>query len=450
LAALGALLWALFLSMKGMQAAPWLMDSGFVALGLILWLGRSRPEFLLASLGVAAGLVIRVLRNEHAIIVLGVLVGVAAPLAAVPWVEAWLAQRARREPSSQPRRGMLWSVLRIGFAVAAIAGLGIYAAGPIFRASEPEQRQAYLRAAAPAFPVRDPKTLSPLAARLRAHVVHLAQTVGPREASDRKARDRARDYVISQLKSAGYAPKVLPYASQWLGGVENGTEFQNVEAILRVAPVDGGPAWIVGAHYDTNSGTPGADDNSSGTAVLLEVARLLKKRSPKREIRFVAFGTEEPPAFGTRNMGSYRYARALKEGGVEVYGMVSLEMLGYFNAKPSSQLYPPFFHLFYPDRGDFVGAVADARSRGFLRRFVAAWRHRSSFPLTSTILPGPLSGLALSDQLNFWELGYPAVLLSDTAFYRNPNYHEASDLPDTLDYERMAEVARAVAGVLVE
>jgi hypothetical protein len=449
-AALGALLWAVFLALKGAQVAPWLMDSGFIALGLLLWLGRSRPEPLLAALGVAAGLVIRVLRSEHAVIVLGVLAGVALPLWAAPRVEAWLEERAKRaQPPAEPRRGLLWSALRVGLAVGVIAGLGVYAAGPIFYVSEPEKRQAVLRAAAPSFPVRDPKTLSPLAARLRAHVVHLAQTVGPREASDKKARDRARDYVTAQLKAAGYAPKTLPYGSQWLAGLKNGTEFHNVEAILRVAPVDGGPAWIVGAHYDTNSGTPGADDNSSGTAVLLEVARLLKQRAPGREIRFVAFGTEEPPAFGTRNMGSYRYARALKDDGVKVHGMISLEMLGYFNDKPGSQLYPPFFHLFYPDRGDFVGAVADGRSRALLREFVAGWRRVASFPLTSTVLPGPLSGLALSDQLNFWELGYPAVMLSDTAFYRNPNYHEASDLPDTLDYERMAEVTRAVAGVLV-
>jgi len=197
-------------------------------------------------------------------------------------------------------------------------------------------------------------------------------------------------------------------------------------------------------------GTAGADDNASGVAVLLEVARLIKERKPGREVRFVAFGTEEPPAFGTRNMGSWHYADRLMENGTRVHGMISLEMLGFYNPRRGSQLYPPFLQLFFPDHGSFVGVVGDVRSRSLLSTFGAAWRRSSSFPLTVSVLPGPFSSLALSDQLNFWARGYPALMLSDPAFYRNPYSHQASDLPDTLDYEKMAEVATALAAAVSE
>ena len=335
------------------------------------------------------------------------------------------------------------SALRIGGAVAVIVALFRFVAGPTSLVTDPPKRRAYLLERAPA-PL-DHSSLSPSAARLRAHVVMLSVTIGARDAYSQKGRERARDYVAAQLKAAGYAPKLLPYESRLMIGVPNGSRFHNVEALLPVRAPEPRGAWVIGAHYDSAPGTPGADDNASGVAVLLEVARLLKARAPGREVRFVAFGTEEPPSFGTRNMGSWQYARALKDGGVLVHGVVVLEMLGFYNPRSGSQLYPPFMHLFFPDHGGFVGAVANIESRGLLSAFGAAWRKASRFPLTLSILPGPFASLALSDQLNFWTHGYPAVMVSDTAFYRNANYHESTDLPDTLDYERMAEVADAIA-----
>jgi hypothetical protein len=149
-------------------------------------------------------------------------------------------------------------------------------------------------------------------------------------------------------------------------------------------------------------------------------------------------------------MGSWHYAARLKDDGVGVHGALVLEMLGYYNDRPRSQLYPPFLQLFFPDTGNYIGAVSDIESRGLLAQFGGAWRRASRFPLIASILPGPFSSLALSDQLNFWELGFPALMISDTAFYRNANYHESTDLPDTLDYERMAEVTNALAAVLEE
>ncbi|MFA6091962.1 MAG: M28 family peptidase [Elusimicrobiota bacterium] len=456
LAAIGALSWAGYLALRGARIAPWAIDTVFAVLALLLFLGRDRAAFLIASVAVAAALAIQATANEYAIIGLGVLFGVAVPLAAIPKVDAWLKRRAERKAQREAqdaqaprplRIRVLMSAARIIAAVGVLTALGVYLAGPIEFMTHPAKRKARLNAMAPAFPIRDPRRLSPLAARLRGHVVFLAQTLGERDVAQPE-QQRARKYISAQLRAFGYSPETLPYESQWLPSVKNGTQFSNVEAVLSHAPADAAAAWVIGAHYDTTAGTPGADDNASGVAVLLETARLLKERRPDREVRFVAFGTEEPPSFGTRNMGSYRYAHALKENGVAIHGMISLEMLGYFNPKRGSQLYPPFLHLFYPDHGDYAAAIGDFRSRGLVGEFKAAWRSCSSFPLTATVLPGPLSGLALSDQLNFWSEGFPALMLSDTAFYRNPNYHEAGDKPDTLDYEKMAQVTRALAGTI--
>ncbi len=451
LAASGAGLWALYLVLRGLQLAPWLADIFFTILALMLWFGRNRPVFLISSISIVLALMVRATANEHAIIALSLIWSVALPLWAAPRVEKWLAKRRRgAAPEKLSGRAILLSAARITGAVVVVAVIARFVAGPVALVSDPVKRRAYLAARAPAPSGRDPKTLSPLAARLRAHVVMLAQTIGERDAYDPKGRTLARDYVLARFKEAGYAAKLLPYESRGLGGVKNGTRFDNVEAVLRARAPEPRGAWVIGAHYDSAPGTPGADDNASGVAVLIETARLLRALKPGREVRLVAFGTEEPPSFGTRNMGSWHYASGLKDGGVFVHGMISLEMLGFYNPRPGSQLYPPFLQLFFPDHGSFVGVVGNIDSRALLGAFGEAWRRASSFPLTASILPGPFAGLALSDQLNFWTLGFPALMLSDTAFYRNANYHQASDLPETLDYERMAEVTTALVAVVKE
>ena len=443
LAATAGFIWAPYLALRAFQLAPWTLNLGFGILALLFWLGRTRPVPLIASLGICAALAIRATANEYAIIGLSALL-LAAAFGAAPRVEAWLQTRAARPVSPAAPSGPL----RLAAIAVLVAGLGIYVVGPVFLMTDAAGRQARLNKLAPAFPIQDPSTLSPLAARLRAHVLALSETIGERDAYQRAKQARARDYVIAQLKALGYAPKALAYESRFMPSVKDGTIFSNVEARLTPRPADVPGVWILGAHYDTVPGTPGADDNASGVAVLLETARLLKDHRPAREIRFVAFGTEEPPSFGTRNMGSDHYAQGLKDSNAKVLGLICLEMLGYYNPRGGSQLYPPFLHLFNPADGGFVAAVGNVSSRGLLDSFQAAWRRGSSFPLTTAILPGPFAGLALSDQLNFWDQGYPALMLSDTAFYRNPNYHEASDLARTLDYERMAEVTRALAAAV--
>ncbi|MEK7389513.1 MAG: M28 family peptidase [Elusimicrobiota bacterium] len=443
LAALGSAAWALYLAMRGFQLGWWVINMSFAVVALLCWLGRSRAEFLLLSIGIGAGILIQQSASESVRIGLGVTWGVLIPLICVERVQAALASNPRRNPSS-PAPG----IARVAATAVVLAGILFYIIGPVFLMTDRAQRRARLETFSPEFPLHDPKALSPLAARLRGHVVALAQTIGERGADRPDKQAQSTDYIVAQFKRAGYTPKKLAYASRWMPSVKNGTKFENVEAVLAVAPADSHDAWIIGAHYDSASGTPGADDNASGVAVLLETARLLKAKNPGRDVRFVAFGTEEPPSFGTQNMGSAHYARFLMDNGVKVHAMISLEMLGYYNARRGSQFYPPFMHLFYPSHGDYVSVVGNFKSRRLLMDFSRTWSAASDFPLKAAILPGVFSGLALSDQLNFWDLGYPALMLSDTAFYRNPHYHQHTDVPDTLDYEKMARVVLGLVDVL--
>lgn len=441
LAAMGAATWALYLALTGLHLGSWVIDMIFAIVALLFWLGRTRADCLLVALAIGAGILIRESTSEITRISLGVVWGAAIPLAVAERVQAWLDSRPKSK-SPPPR------IVRTLTFTAVLAVLLFYVVGPVFLMTNRAERQVRLAKVAPTFPVQDPKTLSPLAARLRGHVVMLAQTIGERDAFTPKAQTRARDYVFDQLAKAGYKPKKIPYGAQWLPSIKNGFQFDNVEAVLPCAPADQAGAWIIGAHYDSAPGTSGADDNASAVAVLIEAARILKSRKPGRDIRFVAFGTEEPPSFGTQNMGSSHYAHLMRDNGVKVHAMISLEMLGYYNPRKGSQLYPPFMHLFFPAHGDYISVVGNVQSRRLLNRFTRDWRAASTFPLHGAVMPGVFSGLALSDQLNFWDLGYPALMLSDTAFYRNPNYHESTDTPDTLDYEKMAKVAQALVEVL--
>jgi len=203
-----------------------------------------------------------------------------------------------------------------------------------------------------------------LAARLAGHVAALAVRIGERNPEHPAALAAAAAYVEGEFRKAGYSPLIQEYR------LNSGERLQNVAAVL---PGEGGssPIFVVGAHYDTAPGTPGADDNASGVAALLELAARLKARQGKIEIRFVAFSSEEPPYFGTDEMGSRHYAESLKSEGRKVLGMLSLEMLGFYSDAAGSQSYPPPLGLFYPDRGNFIALVSDLGSRKFLRRFAS-------------------------------------------------------------------------------
>ena len=207
----------------------------------------------------------------------------------------------------------------------------------------------------------------------------------------------------------------------------------------------------MGAHYDVCEEQPGADDNASGIAGLLAVAGLFQKYAPRLDYRidFAAYTLEEPPVFRSESMGSYIHARSLHDAGVEIMGMACLEMIGYYTDAPKSQEYPlSLMKLFYPTRGDFIGVVGNFGSRRLTRHFKGALA-LTTLPVESLTAPAFLPGVDFSDHLNFWKYGHPAVMITDTAFYRDPNYHAASDVIETLDFAKMQEVVKGLYWALI-
>jgi len=202
---------------------------------------------------------------------------------------------------------------------------------------------------------------------------------------------------------------------------------------------------IVGAHYDAIDDLPGADDNASGVAALLALARRFENAKPRRTIRFVAFANEEPPHFRTQSMGSWQYARRSRERGERIVAVLNLEMLGYYGGP---QAYPPPLSLLYPREGNFVAFAGNFRSRALIRRCVASFRKHAAFPSEGAAMPELIDEIGWSDQWSFWQFGYPALMVTDTAFFRNPNYHAPGDTPETLDYESFARVVDGLTDVI--
>jgi Zn-dependent M28 family amino/carboxypeptidase len=233
-----------------------------------------------------------------------------------------------------------------------------------------------------------------------------------------------------------------------------GTGAENLRVDNLIVEIDGASKGeeivVIGAHYDTVEGTPGADDNASGVAALLALARRLADAKPRRPLRFVAFVNEEPPRFQTRQMGSWRYAKRCRDRGERIAAMLSLEMLGYYDARRGAQSYPRGLEAFYPDRGDFLAIVGNLRSHALVRRCARAFRRASRMPLQSAAVPELVPHVGWSDQWAFWQFGWPAVMITDTALFRNPHYHMPSDTPETLDYERLARVVDGLEQVVRE
>jgi Zn-dependent M28 family amino/carboxypeptidase len=222
-------------------------------------------------------------------------------------------------------------------------------------------------------------------------------------------------------------------------------EFISAGRTVRNIEAGSGPI-VVGAHYDTVPGSPGADDNASAVAVLIELAALLKNEA--LPIRFVAFANEEMPYFLGPEMGSWVWAKRARERGEPVRAMFSLEMLGYYRDAPGSQQYPAPLGLFYPDRADFIAFVGDLGARGLVRRSIKLFREKAVFPSEGVAAPGFIPGVGWSDHWSFRREGFDAIMITDTAFYRYPHYHLPSDTPEKLDYERMARVTLGLAAML--
>lgn len=283
-------------------------------------------------------------------------------------------------------------------------------------------------------------------ARLEAHVVELAERIGERNFRRPAALDAAADYIARELRAFGYQVAVQEFTA-------GGQLFRNLEATL---PGRGtaDEIVVVGGHYDSVLGTPGADDNATGTAAVIELARLLReeaRRAPlARTVRFVAFVNEEPPFFLTEQMGSRVYARAAAARGDRIVAMLSLETIGYYTDRQGTQQYPPPIGLAYPDRGDFIGVVGNVASRALVRRCIAAFRRRGRIPSEGLAAPSWVPGVFWSDHSSFWHHGYPAVMITDTAPFRNPYYHSAADTPEHIDWVRMTHVVHGLVDVVRE
>jgi Zn-dependent M28 family amino/carboxypeptidase len=278
------------------------------------------------------------------------------------------------------------------------------------------------------------------AARLKRDVEKLAGEIGERNLYKATRLAMAAEYIESRFKEAGYSPARQEFETR-MG------PCRNIEVALP-GTARPGEIIVVGAHYDSVFGCPAANDNGTGTAALLALADAFEGTAHARTIRFVAFPNEEPPFWGTAEMGSRVYAKRCRERGENIVAMVSLETIGFYSDKDGSQKYPFPMGLFYPSRGDFVAFVGNLGSRSLVRGMIDSFRVHAQFPSQGAALPGWLPGVGWSDHQSFWLEGYPGVMVTDTAPFRYPHYHSTEDTPDKVDYEKCARVVVGLQDVL--
>jgi hypothetical protein len=328
---------------------------------------------------------------------------------------------------------ILFSALRIAIAVAAVLALlwwfGVRMPGKNISKTAP---------------------LSPdeiaLREELRADVQKLAGDIGERNMWHYAKLDAAADFIEDSFSRAGFHPRRDTYEirGQACHNIEVEIPAQQGAAVSSPPPI-----IVIGAHYDSVFGSPGANDNGTGVAATLALARRFVGRTPQHTMRFVAFVNEEPPYFLSDEMGSFIYAGRCRARGDKISAMISLETIGYFSDAPRSQTYPsPGLGLFYPKVGNFIGFVSNVHSRTLLRRVVAAFRKHAKIPSEGAALPAFVPGVSWSDQWSFWRNGYPGIMVTDTAPFRYPYYHSSSDTPDKLDYDRFTLVVSGMEKVI--
>lgn len=279
-----------------------------------------------------------------------------------------------------------------------------------------------------------------LAARLKAHITAIASE--PHSTKFPAALERSATAVEAAFRDLGFTPQSQVYES-------DGMSVRNIW--VEIAPGTAEDAIVVGAHYDSADEAPGANDNGSGTAAVLELARLLKTHTPKRtRLYLVAFVNEESPFWGGPDQGAARFADLLLQRGVNVRGMLSLETLGWFDDAPGSQKYPTPFNWIYPDVGNFVAFVGMPGSRSWLHEVLEPYRRHAHVPSIGGIAPSYIPGISWSDHAPFADRGIPALMLTDTAPFRYPHYHRATDTPDKVNVEILARITLALEGTLRE
>jgi hypothetical protein len=281
-----------------------------------------------------------------------------------------------------------------------------------------------------------------LAAALKQHIAVIAareHNVAHHDELEAVAR-----YLETTLESLGYGVGRQVFTA-------DGKSVRNIDVTIEPPAGRSDPeVVVVGAHYDSAPGTPGANDNATGAAAVLELARLLRDLEgvSRKRIRLVLFVNEEPPYFMTEAMGSLNYARALHTRKERVVAMYSLETIGFYSSEPESQHYPAPFGLLYPDRGDFIAFVGMLGSRPLLQETIRSFRAHTAFPSIGGVAPGFVPGIAWSDHWAFAEQGFQALMITDTAPFRYPHYHQPSDTPDKVDSEKLARVVKGIERVI--
>jgi Zn-dependent M28 family amino/carboxypeptidase len=282
--------------------------------------------------------------------------------------------------------------------------------------------------------------------RLYQHIDFLTDIQPARSFDNPQSLDTAANYIAFQLEKCKKATVTRQYFEV------KGKKFQNIIAIFGDTATTA-QRIVMGSHYDVCGDQAGADDNASAVAALLEIATLLEQNTQPLPytIELVAYSLEEPPNFRTSNMGSYVHAKSLKDKGINVKLMICLEMLGYFSDAPSSQEYPVgLLKAVYPTVGNFIGVVGNFKDRSLVKQLKKGLLKYSKVPVESINAPESLRGIDFSDHQSYWKMGYPALMITDTAFFRNPHYHQTTDTIDTLDFARMAEVVTGLYASLWE
>ena len=284
-----------------------------------------------------------------------------------------------------------------------------------------------------------------LAEALEADVRFLADEIGERNLFTPGSMETSVQWIGERMEAIGYEPRIKPYALRGIRVPElAGREARNLVAEV---PGEDKPEKIlvVGAHYDSVPGSPGANDNASGMAALLALAEWFRENPQPVTLRFVAFANEEYPFFKTPDMGSYAWAEQALERGDDIIAMMSMDGIGYFSDAPDSQHYPlPGIGLLYPDQGNFIGFITRSRDASLVRRAIRAFRESASLPSEGAALPAAIDGVAFSDHWSFWQHDIPAFLVTDTLPFRDPYYHSSGDTPERLDYERMARLVKGL------
>lgn len=277
---------------------------------------------------------------------------------------------------------------------------------------------------------------------LRSHVELLAEQIGERNFKHYDQLNRAAAYIKTTMEQRDFQVSEDTYDIE-------GSKMRILYAELEGSGHPTEP-FVVGAHYDSVEGSPGANDSATGVAAVLELARMLKNESLPRPVIFAFFPNEEPPYFQTKNMGSLVFARGFHQGVSKFAGMMSVETIGHYSDQAGSQKYPSLVGGFYPKTGNFIGFVGDTKSRDLVKKAITEFRLKSHFPAEGASLPGSIDGMGWSDHWSFWQVGTPAFMVTDTAPFRYPYYHTAQDTPDKLDYDKMARVVLGLKRVVLK